>query len=159
MEKNHVMALREHLDELLQGESAHISLEAVLNDFPLEQMNTRVNGVPHTAWQLLEHIRIAQWDILEFSRDAEHVSPGFPDGYWPEAQGTAAAWHDSVGQGLHDLQEMRELVASDKTDLFEKIPHGSGQTILREALVVADHNAYHLGQLVMLKKMFSQTLA
>ena len=155
MERGHVKALREHLDEVLRGESAHISLEAALSGFPLEQINARADGAPHTAWQLLEHIRIAQWDILEFSRDAEHVSPNFPEGYWPETEGTAASWRHSVGRVLHDLQQMRELVVNDKMDLFAKIPHGSGQTILREALLVADHNAYHLGQLVMLKKMFS----
>jgi hypothetical protein len=159
MERDNNASLREHLDEVLQGESAHISLEAALSDFPLEQINTRLDGAPHTAWQLLEHIRLAQWDILEFSRNGNHVSPDFPDGYWPDAEGTAAGWRNSVSQVLHDVQEVRDLIAKKETDLFARIPHGDGQTILREALLVADHNAYHLGQLVMLKKMFSQTVA
>lgn len=145
--------LRKHLLELLEGKSAHIGLESALKDFPLDEINTRVDGSPHTAWELLEHIRIAQWDILEFSRNAGHVSPDWPEGYWPKAEGTPNQWKKSVKQILSDLQEMRDLVADKKTDVFAKIPHGDGQTILREALLAANHNSYHLGQLVMLRKM------
>ena len=146
-------ALREHLIELLDGKSAHVDLETAIKDFPVGQINTRIENSPHTAWELLEHIRLAQWDIVEFSRDANHVSPNFPDGYWPKAEGTAADWKKSASQILNDLQTMRDLVADENTDLFAPIPHGEGQTILREALLVADHNAYHLGQLVLLKRM------
>lgn len=145
--------LREHLLELLLGRSAHIDLESAVADFPIDHINTTVDGSPHTAWQLLEHIRIAQWDILEFSRDANHVSPDWPDGYWPTAQGTAGKWKASLDQVCRDQQSMRDLVADNNTDLYAKIAHGDGQTILREALLVADHNAYHLGQLVLLKRM------
>jgi hypothetical protein len=114
----------------------------------------RVDGVPHTPWRLLEHMRIAQWDILEFSRNAAHVSPPFPEGYWPagDAPPDSAAWDQSVAVFRADLQAMQDLVADPTTDLFARIPHGEGQTILREALLVADHNAYHLGQLVMLRR-------
>lgn len=143
-------ALREHLIELLDGESAHISLETVLLDFPIEKINDRV-GDSHTAWQLLEHIRLAQWDILDFSVNPDYEEKTFPDDYWPTDDGTPASWKESVEQTLADLQAMRDLVADDSTDLFAKIPHGSGQTILREAMLVADHNAYHLGQIVMLR--------
>ena len=143
-------ALREHLLELLDGESAHISLESVLNSFPVEKMNTRGSG-DHTAWELLEHIRLAQWDILDFSINSDYKEMTFPDDYWPTSAGTAESWNESVRQVLDDLQTMRDLVANKKTDLFAKIPHGSGQTILREAMLIADHNAYHLGQLVMLR--------
>ena len=146
-------ALRQHVLELLEGKSAHIDIESAVKDFRLDQLNIRIKGSPHTAWQLLEHIRIAQWDILEFSRDANHVSPEWPKGYWPKNEGTAVEWRKSVKQILGDLDQMRDLVADERTDLFAKIPHGDGQTILREALLVADHNAYHLGQLVLLKKM------
>jgi hypothetical protein len=145
--------LREHVLELLEGKSAHIDLETAINGFPVSKINTRVENSPHTAWELLEHIRIAQWDILEFSRDSEHESPEFPDGYWPKGEGTHEEWRKSVGQVFGDLQQMRDLVADDKTDLFAKIPHGDGQTVLREALLVADHNAYHLGQLMLLCRM------
>jgi hypothetical protein len=113
-----------------------------------------VDGVPHTPWRLLEHMRIAQWDILEFSRDPGHVSPAFPEGYWPEgdAPPEAQAWDRSVRAFRADLQAMQDLVRDPATDLFARIPHGDGQTVLREALLVADHNAYHLGQLVMLRR-------
>lgn len=144
--------LREHLRELLAGESAHIALEKVLNNFPVDKINERPENAPHTGWQLLEHIRIAQWDILEFSRDAEHVSPDFPEGYWNITEGTAEDWKKSAENVLNDLQAIRDLIDDEKNDLFAAIPHGDGQTLLREALVVADHNSYHLGQLAFLMK-------
>jgi hypothetical protein len=147
-------ALREHLVELLDGKSAHIDLESAFADFPLDHINTKIDGSPHTAWQLLEHIRIAQWDILDFSRNENYKEMKFPDDYWPKEEGTPEKWKKSVEQTLSDLREMRNLVTHRATDLFVKIPHGDGQTILREALLVADHNAYHLGQLVLLKKIF-----
>lgn len=145
--------LREHLSELLLGNSAHIDLEGAVADFPMADINTRLAGSPHTAWQLLEHIRIAQWDILEFSRDANHVSPDWPDGYWPTEEGTADKWKASLDQIRRDLRSIGGLIANDGTDLYAKIEHGDGQTILREALLVADHNAYHLGQIVLIKRM------
>lgn len=148
--------LREHILELLEGKFAHIGLETAIKRFPVSKINASVENSPHTAWELLEHIRIAQWDILEFSRDASHVSPDFPDGYWPKAEGTAETWQKSAAQILKDLHAMRDLVADKNTNLFAKIAHGDGQTILREALVLADHNAYHLGQIMLLKKMFSK---
>ena len=146
--------IREHVLELLRGDSAHITVEDALHDFPLDRINDRPSGSPHTAWELLEHIRIAQWDILEFSRNAAHVSPDFPEGYWNKTTATAYDWKKSADQVLGDLQQMRDLVANEATDLLAKIPHGTGQTIFREALLVADHNAYHLGQLMLLKKIF-----
>ena len=145
--------LREHLIELLDGRSAHIDLGSAVKDFPADKINVRVEKAPHSAWDLLEHIRIAQWDILEFSRDAKHRSPDWPDGYWPKKEGATKDWKKSIKQILKDLKTMRDLVADKKTDLYAKIPHGDGQTILREALLIADHNAYHLGQLVLVKKM------
>ncbi len=147
-------ALRAHLVELLDGGSAHIGLEAAIRGFPMNRINERIDGSPHTAWELLEHIRIAEWDILEFSSNASHVSPDFPDGYWPKATATALDWQQSAKAILENLERMRDLVADENTDLFAKIPHGSGQTVLREAMLVADHNAYHIGQLMLLKKMF-----
>lgn len=148
MEKD--KALREHLVELLDGESAHISLETVLRDFPVEKINDRVGDL-HTAWELLEHIRLAQWDILDFSTNSDYKEKVFPDDYWPKGDGTPEEWNESVERTLSDLQAMRDLVADEETDLYARIPHGDGQTILREAMLVADHNAYHLGQLVMLR--------
>ena len=145
-------ALREHLLELLKGESAHISLEATVSDFPGEHINAQVDGSPHTAWQLLEHIRVAQSDILDFSTNSDYKEMKWPDDYWPKDEGTPESWNESVQQTLGDLQSMRELVADEETDLFARIPHGTGQTILREALLIADHNAYHVGQIMLIKR-------
>lgn len=144
--------LREHLLELFAGKSAHIDLETVLREFPPDEINTRLENAAHTAWELLEHLRIAQHDIVEFSRDANHVSPKFPDGYWNKKEAAAQDWQRSRRQILKDLQTMRDLVMDEKTDLLAPIPHGDGQTVLREALLVADHNAYHLGQIAFLMR-------
>ena len=148
-------ALRQHLLDLLRGRNAHADFEAAVADFPSRLRGVKPPGAPYTAWQLLEHMRIAQWDILEFSRDAKHKSPPWPEGYWPktEAPPTAASWNNSLRSFRADLKAMAKLVADKKTDLFAKIPHGSGQTILREALLVADHNSYHLGQMVLLRRL------
>lgn len=148
--------LRAHIVELLEGKSAHIDLETILREFPVEEINTRIKDAPHTAWELLEHFRIAQHDIVEFSRDAHHVSPEFPEGYWNKAEGNAENWRKSCEQILRDLQNMRDLITNEKNDLLAKIPHGGGQTILREALLVADHNAYHLGQIAFLMRILEK---
>jgi hypothetical protein len=147
-------SLRQHIVYLLEGEGAHLSVDEAVKRFPVALRGVKPAGAPHTAWQLVEHMRLAQWDILEFSRNAKHVSPKFPDGYWPESEAppAARAWSQSL-RALHaDLQAMIALVKKPSTDLFARIPHGDGQTILREALLVADHNAYHLGQLVLLRQ-------
>ncbi len=148
-------SVRKHLVYLLSDGGAHVDFETAIARFPAAHRGTRINGAPHTAWQLLEHLRIAQWDILEFSRDPTHVSPKFPDGYWPrrDAPPSTRAWNESVREFRRDLRAMIRLVSNPKTDLFAPIPHGDGQTILREALLLADHNAYHIGQLVLLRKL------
>ncbi|HXK59554.1 MAG TPA: DinB family protein [Acidobacteriota bacterium] len=154
MDTNQIRILREHLLQLLSGNWAHIEFDQAVNNFPAELRGRKAVGMPHTAWQLLEHMRIAQWDILEFSRNSKHVSPDWPAGYWPktETPPDASSWDESVRQFKADLKAMGELVMDPNTDLFSKIPHGTEQTILREAMLVADHNAYHLGQLVLLRK-------
>lgn len=153
---NRQKELREHLLELLEGEAAHIDMETALSRFPVDKINARPEGAPHTAWELLEHLRIAQWDIVEFSRNANHVSPEFPEGYWNKTEGTAEDWKRSCEQILRDLETMRRLVRDENIDLPAKIPHGDGQTVLREALLVADHNAYHLGQIMFLMRMLEK---
>ena len=147
-------SLRDHLLYLLRDGGAHLSFDAAIAGIPDDMRGARVDGVPHTPWRLLEHMRIAQWDILEFSRNPRHVSPPWPEGYWPEGSHPPdeAAWGRSIEAFRADLQAMQDLVADPATDLFARIPHGDGQTILREALLIADHNAYHLGQLVMLRR-------
>ena len=148
-------ALREHLLYLLRGGGAHLDFEKAIAGLPPDLRGARPAGVPHSPWRLLEHLRIAQWDILEFSRNPRHVSPAFPDGYWPqgEAPPDPGAWDRSVDAFRADLRAMAALVADPSTDLFARIPHGDGQTVLREALLVADHNAYHLGQLVVVRRL------
>jgi len=150
--------LREHLLYLLRGGGAHIDFETTVKDFPVALVNQKVEHVPYSAWQVLEHMRIAQWDILEFSRNPEHVSPPWPEGYWPgdDAVADEEAWHKSIETFRADLEEMRKLVEDSSTDLFAPLAHGDGQTILREALLVADHNAYHLGVLVTLKRILQK---
>jgi len=148
-------ALRQHLLDLLRGRNAHADFDAVVTDFPSRLRGAKPPGAQHTAWQLLEHMRIAQSDILEFSRDGKHKSPVWPEGYWPKTQAppSAASWNNSLRSFRADLKSMAKLVADKKTDLFAAIPHGSGQTILREALLIADHNSYHLGQMVLLRRL------
>ena len=148
-------ALRQHVLYLLRGGGAHLDFEKAIADLPANLRGAKPGGVPFTPWTLLEHLRIAQWDILEFSRDAKHVSPDWPRGYWPEGDAPPgeAAWEKSLAAFRAGLKAMEKLVANPKTDLYAKIPHGDGQTILREALLVADHNAYHIGQLVLLRRL------
>ncbi len=147
-------SLREHLVKLLEGGHAHATFEAATKGLPASLRARAPKGLPYSPWQLLEHLRIAQWDILEFSRNRDHESPAWPDGYWPrEAKPDESAWRRSVSRFRHDLKAMEALVTDPRTDLFARIPWGDGQTILREALLVADHNAYHLGELVVVRRM------
>ncbi len=147
-------SLREHLLYLLKSGGAHASFDDAMGDWPVQLAGVKVANFPHTAWMLLEHMRLAQWDILEFSRNSMHVSPKWPEGYWPasEAPPNEKVWPASMAAFRKDLQAMERLVSDRKVDLYARIPWGDGQTVLREALLVADHNAYHLGQLVMLRK-------
>jgi hypothetical protein len=151
----HEDRLREHLLELLGGGHAHLNFDAAVAGLPPELRGTRPPRLPHTPWRLLEHMRIAQWDILRFCIDPHHVSPEFPEGYWPagDAPPDPDAWDRSVAAFRADLKAMMDLVADPKTDLFAPLPHGQGQTVLREALLVADHNAYHLGQFVTVRRL------
>jgi len=148
-------ALREQLIKLLEGGNAHAGFEDAVKDFPAELRGVRPKGAPHSPWEVLEHLRIAQWDILEFSRDPRHKSPKFPDGYWPNSPEPPdyKAWDRSVQAFCRDHQALCALVVDTSTDLFAKIPSGDGQTLLREVLLTADHNAYHVGQLVLLRRM------
>jgi hypothetical protein len=148
-------ALREHVLYLLRGGGAHLDFEKAVAGLPPALRGAKPPGQPHTPWRLLEHMRIAQWDILEFSRNPRHVSPEFDAGYWPrgDAPPDAGAWDKSIAAFRADLKAMQDLVADPATDLFAPIPHGQGQTVLREALLVADHNAYHLGQLVLIRRL------
>jgi hypothetical protein len=148
-------SLRQHLVELLTGGHAHATFEDAIKGLPPKLRGEKPTNFPHSAWMILEHLRIAQSDILEFSRTEKHESPKWPEGYWPktEAPPTESAWTKSVEQFQADLKAMQDLVKNPKTDLFAKIPWGDGQTILREALLVADHNSYHVAQLVDVRRL------
>ncbi|MGZ5432774.1 MAG: DinB family protein [Thermoanaerobaculia bacterium] len=152
---NDEKALREQLVRLLDWDSAHARFDDSVKDFPVEMRGTRPAGGPHSAWELLEHLRITLWDILEFSRDAGHVSPEWPSGYWPatEAPPTTTAWDESAAAYRLDLRALAELAGDESVNLYARIPHGDGQTILREIVLATDHNAYHVGQLMMVRRM------
>jgi hypothetical protein len=148
-------ALREHVLFLLDGGGAHAKFDEVIAGITPKLLGQKPSGLPHSLWMLLEHLRIAQWDILEFSRNAKHASPKWPEGYWPrtEAPASAADWNASVKKFRQDLKAMQYLVKDPKTDLFAKISWGDGQTVLREALLLADHNAYHLGLMLDVRRL------
>jgi hypothetical protein len=150
----HEKSLRDHVLYLLKGGGAHISFDDALAGWPVQLTGVKVAKFPHTAWMLLEHMRLAQFDILEYSRNPKHVSPAWPEGYWPssEAPEHEEAWAASLIAFKKDLRAMERVVADSKVDLYARIPWADGHTILREAMLVADHNAYHLGQLVAVRK-------
>jgi len=148
-------ALRQHLVKQLSSEEAHANFDSVIKNFPPAVRGKKPAGAQHSPWQVLEHLRIAQWDILEFARDPKHKSPEFPAGYWPtaEAPSNETAWDESVKTFRATLDDLARYVGDEKTDLFARIPHGDGQTVLRQALASIDHNAYHLGELLLLRRI------
>jgi hypothetical protein len=152
---SHDESLRQHLRDLLTSGNAHVEFDRAIDGLPVEARGRSHEHLPHSPWRLIEHMRIAQWDILRFSVDPEHQSPEWPSAYWPEgdAPPDPEAWDRAVEAFRADLRAMVDLVSDPKTDLFARLPHGDGQTILREALLVADHNAYHLGQLIAVRRL------
>jgi hypothetical protein len=155
MAKVETVSLRRHVDNLLLMKGAHLSFTEAVAGFPAAQRGRKPAGAPHSAWELLEHMRLAQEDILDFSRNPAYREKKFPDDYWPPTPEPPdeAAWDRSVAQFQNDLKQLQELMADTKLDLLAKLAHGKGQTLLREALITADHNSYHLGQLMFLRKM------
>jgi hypothetical protein len=146
--------LRHSLVELLKGGQAHASLQTALDGIEPQKRNVRPQGFQHSIWEMLEHMRLAQEDILRYTLDAQWVSPEFPIGYWPAnpEHMQESDWHNSVSGFLADLQEAIKLVEDQSLELTAEIPHGEGRTYLRQVLLIADHNAYHLGQLVQARK-------
>ncbi len=137
----------------LKGGQAHATFEDAIKDFPVDLRGKKPDASPHTAWQLLEHLRLAQRDILEFCRDPKYVSPKWPEGYWPKesAPPTDTGWDESIARFEKDHKAFANLISDPAHDLLAKLAHGDGQTLLREALLVIDHNAYHIGQIVLLR--------
>ncbi len=150
-------SLRDQLKNILRWHDAHADWKAALAGLSPKNRGARPPGSPHSVWELFEHMRLAQRDILGFCINPKHVSPDWPSGYWPKhsAPPSAAAWNKAVKTFHSDLDAMAKLVADPKIDLFAPLPHGSGQTILREALLLADHNSYHLGQIVLVRKLLA----
>jgi hypothetical protein len=148
-------ALREQLVALLRGGLAHLKFDEAVRAFPLDRVGIRPRGLPHSAWELLEHIRLAQVDILRFSQSADYVSPPFPDGYWPAspAPERPTQWAASIRRYRKDLAEFEAMILDPAQKLDRKFPWGSGQTLVREVHTVADHTSYHLGQLVLVRKL------
>ena len=156
MENSH--SLRQHVANLLTKGESHLDARSVLEQFPRDFCGRKPPDVPYTPWQLLEHMRIVQWDILRFSLDPSHISPKWPDDCWPKAGAPPSntAWDESVKLFLSDLDDFRKMVYDPELDLLARIPHGNGETFLREAFLVADHNSYHIGQLVMLRRILEE---
>jgi hypothetical protein len=151
----HLKSLRKHVVNLLSKGEAHATFEDAVKDVPVEARGVVPEGAAHSLWELLEHIRIAQWDILKFSTDAKHKSPKWPKGYWPRspAPPNGKAWDKSVKDFLADRAKFTKLVEDKSTDLFAEIKHGDGPTVLREALLAADHNAYTIGEIVLTRRL------
>ncbi len=147
--------LRQQVVNLLTSQEAHADFETAVKDLPAKLRGQRPKGAEHSPWQVLEHLRIAQWDLIEYAIDPKHESPEFPAGYWPKnaAPPNGAAWDTSVKSFRKDRQRLCDLVMAESTDLLAKIPYAGGQTMLRQAFVAADHNAYHLGEMVLLRRM------
>jgi hypothetical protein len=152
MDHHHEILIGE-LVKLLNGGSAHASLDHALDGLPANLRGIKPEKLPYTIWQLVEHIRIAQWDMLKFSKDANHESPQWPDGYWVKdpAPKDEKEWTQSLKQISEDKEEFIGLLMS--SDIYEKIPHGHGQSILREALQIADHNAYHTAEIIVIRRL------
>jgi hypothetical protein len=148
-------ALREQLVTFLRGGEAHADLKSVVDGFPLKLRGEVPRGAEHSAWQQLEHIRIALHDLLDFSTNPHYVQPEWPEAYWPKeaAPADAEAWEESVKAVKKDLADFETLVGNPESNLYATIPWGQGQTLLREVLLAGQHTSYHLGQLVLLRRL------
>jgi hypothetical protein len=147
--------LREQLTKLLGWQDAHINFDAAVEGIPTHLQGVRPEGLPYSPWQLLEHMRLTQRDILDFCRDPAYEAPKWPDDYWPKSTipSRLESWQESVAAFLADREALVELIADPRLDLYAKIPHGEGQTYLREVVLVADHSAYHIGELVAVRRL------
>ncbi len=146
---------REQLLALLRGGNAHMSFDEAVANFPLERINERPPNVPYTPWHILEHLRRTQRDILDFVRDPNYREQTWPDDYWPapEQQADQSDWAATIDAFRADLKAVQALVSDPASDLSAPVPYGQGQTLLREILLVADHNAYHIGEFAVLRQV------
>jgi len=155
MDKHTKAQLLDHLTQLLEQGNAHVTFGQACADVPPHLLNQRASELPYTIWQLAEHVRIAQWDIVEYCLDPQHQSPQWPEGYWPkpDQKGDAQSWNATLAQVKKDRQRLLEVLKQDSSDLLAPLPNGSGHTLLREALLIADHNAYHTGQIILVRRL------
>lgn len=146
--------IRELLQEQLSGKNAHVDFQRAVEGLRLKDVGRKPESFPHTIWELVEHIRIAQHDIVAFSQSADYTSPSWPEGYWPDSDKpeNKLQWDKSVAAVKNDKQIMVKMIKNENKDLLEPIPHGDGQTLFREAMLIVDHNAYHIGQIVLMRK-------
>jgi DinB family protein len=148
-------AVRDQLRRLLDWEEAHVNFDTAVAKIPVKLRGSRPRGLPYSSWQLIEHLRIAQHDILDFCRNPDYKELKWPDDYWPSAAAppSSSAWDKSIRQFRKDRKALQQLAADTSIDLGARIPHGSGQTYLRELVLAADHAAYHIGELVLLRRL------
>ena len=149
--------LVKNLVDLVEKGNAHISLDKALENIPFSLSGERPGNLPYSIWQITEHIRIAQWDILEFSRNSKHVSPKWPEGYWPKpaAAKSEDAWEKCVQQIQADRTSFTELIKNAGDNLYKPFEYGNGQSLLKEALVLADHNSYHTGEIIIIRRLLN----
>ncbi|MGZ4049821.1 MAG: DinB family protein [Bacteroidia bacterium] len=149
--------LIENIVDLIEKGNAHVSLDNALKNIPFSLLGEKPGNLPYSIWQIVEHIRIAQWDIIEFSRNAKHISPKWPDGYWPKkaAPKSKEEWNKCIEQIHADRKSFIELIKHAGDNLYEPFEYGSGQSLLKEALVLADHNSYHTGEIIIIRRLLN----
>lgn len=155
---NHTEKIIENLVDLLQKGNAHVSLDEALKKISPELLGKKPNNLPYSIWQLADHIRITQWDILEFSRDKNHVSPKWPDEYWPKESQPESGdeWNKCVHQIISDREEFIKLLKNAGEAIYDPFDYGNGQSLLKEALVLADHNSYHTAEIIVLRRILGE---
>jgi hypothetical protein len=148
-------SFRKELISLLTEDHAHAGFDAAVKGFPADLRGARPHDLPHSAYQLVEHLRIAQWDIVEYALNAKHKSPDFPEGYWPQSSEPpdAKAWDKSIAGFRADRKKL--VAALEKVDLLAPIPHANNQSLASKTILLVDHNAYHLGQLILLRRLLN----
>jgi len=156
MDQNEKQTLKKHLIESLTGEKAHITLERVVEDFPMAAINKKVKDNPHSPYDLLEHMRLAQADILDFIKNPDYKEMNWPGDYWPKAEGTEEDWNNSIQNFLKDRDELVHMIQDDSLNLFQPLSHGKGYNIFRQIIIMANHHSYHTGQLMQLKRALDQ---
>ena len=154
LDEHEKQVLRKHLIESLSGEKAHITFDKVVEDFPMDAINKKVEHIPHSPFDLVEHMRLAQADIIDFIKNPNYQEMNWPDDYWPKAEGTDDTWNQSIQNFVKDRDELIYIIEDDSVNLFDPLQHANDYNVFREIIIMANHNSYHTGQLLQLKKAF-----